>query len=102
MQPCCVMYFQGLADASRGRGITDGLDPDVVATAAGMIAVSCGASALPGAEVVRADGAPFGVRRHAGDAEESPARSHAFLPERGLGDWLGALDDFRNFLIPAA
>jgi N-acetyl-1-D-myo-inositol-2-amino-2-deoxy-alpha-D-glucopyranoside deacetylase len=32
--------FRGLADASRGRGITDGLDPDVFATAPEMIAVS--------------------------------------------------------------
>lgn len=32
--------FQGLADASRGRGMVDGLDPDVFATAPEMIAVS--------------------------------------------------------------
>jgi N-acetyl-1-D-myo-inositol-2-amino-2-deoxy-alpha-D-glucopyranoside deacetylase len=32
--------FRGLADTSRGRGITDGLDPDVFATAPEMIAVS--------------------------------------------------------------
>lgn len=36
--------FQRLADASRGRGITDGLDPDVFATAPDMIAVSFDAS----------------------------------------------------------
>jgi N-acetyl-1-D-myo-inositol-2-amino-2-deoxy-alpha-D-glucopyranoside deacetylase len=36
--------FQGLADASRGRGIVDGLDPDVFATAPEMIAVSFDAS----------------------------------------------------------
>jgi len=36
--------FRGLADASRGRGITDGLDPDVFATAPEMIAVSFDAS----------------------------------------------------------
>lgn len=36
--------FQRLADASRGRGITDGLDADVFATAPGMIAVSFDAS----------------------------------------------------------
>ena len=36
--------FQRLADASRGRGLTDGLDPDVFATAPGMIAVSFDAS----------------------------------------------------------
>ena len=34
----------GLADASRGRGIVDGLDPDVFATAPDMIAVSFDAS----------------------------------------------------------
>ena len=32
--------FLGLADASRGRGIIDGLDPDLFATAPEMIAVS--------------------------------------------------------------
>ena len=32
--------FRGLADASRGRGIVDGLDPDVFASAPGTIAVS--------------------------------------------------------------
>lgn len=32
--------FGALAEASRGRGITDGLDPDVFATAPGMIAVT--------------------------------------------------------------
>jgi len=32
--------FRGLAEKSRGRGITDGLDADVFATAAEMIAVS--------------------------------------------------------------
>ena len=32
--------FRGLAEASRGRGITDGLDPDVFGAAPGMIAVS--------------------------------------------------------------
>ena len=32
--------FRGLADKSRGRGITDGLDPDVFGTATEMIAVS--------------------------------------------------------------
>ena len=32
--------FGVLADLSRGRGITDGLDPDVFATAPGMIAVT--------------------------------------------------------------
>ena len=32
--------FSGLADKSRGRGITDGLDPDVFGTASDMIAVS--------------------------------------------------------------
>jgi N-acetyl-1-D-myo-inositol-2-amino-2-deoxy-alpha-D-glucopyranoside deacetylase len=36
--------FRGLAEASRGRGITDGLDADVFATAPGMIAVSFDAS----------------------------------------------------------
>ena len=36
--------FRGLADASRGRGIIDGLDPDVFATAPEMIAVSFDAS----------------------------------------------------------
>ena len=36
--------FRGLADASRGRGIFDGLDPDVFATRAEMIAVSFDAS----------------------------------------------------------
>jgi LmbE family N-acetylglucosaminyl deacetylase len=36
--------FRALADASRGRGITDGLDPDVFATASEMIAVSFDAS----------------------------------------------------------
>jgi N-acetyl-1-D-myo-inositol-2-amino-2-deoxy-alpha-D-glucopyranoside deacetylase len=36
--------FQHLADASRGRGIADGLDPDVFATAPEMIAVSFDAS----------------------------------------------------------
>ena len=38
--------FQVLAENSRGRGITDGLDPDVFGTAAEMIAVSFDASAL--------------------------------------------------------
>ena len=69
--------FRGLADASRGRGIIDGLDPDVFATAPEMIAVSFDASAVSGTEVLRAGGAPFGVRRHAGDAEESAARRRA-------------------------
>jgi LmbE family N-acetylglucosaminyl deacetylase len=36
--------FRGLADASRGRGIIDGLDPEVFATAPEMIAVSFDAS----------------------------------------------------------
>lgn len=36
--------FQGLADASRGRGIVDGLDPEVFATAPEMVAVSFDAS----------------------------------------------------------
>jgi N-acetyl-1-D-myo-inositol-2-amino-2-deoxy-alpha-D-glucopyranoside deacetylase len=36
--------FRGLSDASRGRGIIDGLDPDVFATAPEMIAVSFDAS----------------------------------------------------------
>jgi N-acetyl-1-D-myo-inositol-2-amino-2-deoxy-alpha-D-glucopyranoside deacetylase len=36
--------FQGLADASRGRGIVDGLDPGVFATAPEMVAVSFDAS----------------------------------------------------------
>jgi len=38
--------FQGLAEKTRGRGITDGLDPDVFGTAAEMIAVSFDASTL--------------------------------------------------------
>ena len=38
--------FRVLADKSRGRGITDGLDPDVFGTAAEMIAVSFDATAL--------------------------------------------------------
>jgi LmbE family N-acetylglucosaminyl deacetylase len=38
--------FRVLADESRGRGITDGLDPDVFGTAEGMIAVSFDATAL--------------------------------------------------------
>jgi LmbE family N-acetylglucosaminyl deacetylase len=37
--------FRALAEASRGRGITDGLDPDVFATAPNMVAVSFDASA---------------------------------------------------------
>jgi N-acetyl-1-D-myo-inositol-2-amino-2-deoxy-alpha-D-glucopyranoside deacetylase len=37
--------FRGLAAASRGRGITDGLDPDVFAAAPEMIAVSFDATA---------------------------------------------------------
>ena len=32
--------FRGLADMSRGRGIVDGLDPDVFGSAPEMIAVS--------------------------------------------------------------
>ena len=36
--------FRGLADASRGRGIVDGLDPDVFATTPEMIALSFDAS----------------------------------------------------------
>jgi LmbE family N-acetylglucosaminyl deacetylase len=36
--------FLELADASRGRGIVDGLDPDVFATAPEMVAVSFDAS----------------------------------------------------------
>jgi LmbE family N-acetylglucosaminyl deacetylase len=36
--------FRGLADASRGRGIIDGLDPDVFASTPEMIAVSFDAS----------------------------------------------------------
>jgi LmbE family N-acetylglucosaminyl deacetylase len=36
--------FRGLAEASRGRGITDGLEPDVFATASEMIAVTFDAS----------------------------------------------------------
>ena len=38
--------FRGLAEKSRGRGITDGLDPDVFGTAAEMVAVSFDASSL--------------------------------------------------------
>ena len=38
--------FRGLADKSRGRGVTDGLDPDVFGTAAEMIAVAFDATAL--------------------------------------------------------
>jgi N-acetyl-1-D-myo-inositol-2-amino-2-deoxy-alpha-D-glucopyranoside deacetylase len=38
--------FRGLADKSRGRGITDGLDPDVFGTATEMIAVSFDASSF--------------------------------------------------------
>ena len=38
--------FQVLAEKSRGRGITDGLDPDVFGTTEEMIAVSFDASAL--------------------------------------------------------
>jgi LmbE family N-acetylglucosaminyl deacetylase len=36
--------FRALADASRGRGITDGLDPDVFASSPEMVAVSFDAS----------------------------------------------------------
>jgi LmbE family N-acetylglucosaminyl deacetylase len=36
--------FRVFADASRGRGVIDGLDPDVFATAPGMIAMSFDAS----------------------------------------------------------
>jgi N-acetyl-1-D-myo-inositol-2-amino-2-deoxy-alpha-D-glucopyranoside deacetylase len=36
--------FRGLAQASRGRGIVDGLDPDVFAAAPDMVAVSFDAS----------------------------------------------------------
>src|SRR4030095_3857850 len=36
--------FRGLADASRGRGITDGLAPSVFATSPNMVAVSFDAS----------------------------------------------------------
>lgn len=38
--------FRRLADDSRGRGITDGLDPDVFGTAPEMVAVSFDASSL--------------------------------------------------------
>ena len=38
--------FQVLAENSRGRGITDGLDPDVFGTAAEMLAVSFDASPM--------------------------------------------------------
>jgi LmbE family N-acetylglucosaminyl deacetylase len=38
--------FRRLVDNSRGRGITDGLDPDVFATAPEMIAVSFDASSF--------------------------------------------------------
>jgi N-acetyl-1-D-myo-inositol-2-amino-2-deoxy-alpha-D-glucopyranoside deacetylase len=38
--------FRALAEKSRGRGITDGLDPDVFGTAAEMIAVSFDATSL--------------------------------------------------------
>ena len=38
--------FRGLADRSRGRGITDGLDADVFGTAPGMIAVSFDAASF--------------------------------------------------------
>jgi LmbE family N-acetylglucosaminyl deacetylase len=38
--------FRGLADQSRGRGITDGLDPDVFGTATEMIAVSFDAASF--------------------------------------------------------
>lgn len=38
--------FRVLADKNRGRGVTDGLDPDVFGTAAEMIAVSFDATAL--------------------------------------------------------
>jgi LmbE family N-acetylglucosaminyl deacetylase len=36
--------FRVFADASRGRGFLDGLEPDVFATAPGMVAVSFDAS----------------------------------------------------------
>jgi hypothetical protein len=32
--------FLGFADASRGRGFIDGLDPDVFSTSAAMVAVT--------------------------------------------------------------
>jgi LmbE family N-acetylglucosaminyl deacetylase len=38
--------FRGLADQSRGRGITDGLDPDVFGTTTEMIAVSFDAASF--------------------------------------------------------
>ena len=38
--------FRAFAEKSRGRGVIDGLDPDVFGTAAAMIAVSFDASSL--------------------------------------------------------
>ena len=38
--------FRDLADRSRGRGINDGVDPDVFGTAVAMVAVSFDASSL--------------------------------------------------------
>ena len=80
--------FRVFADASRGRGIIDGLDPDVFATSPEMIAVSFDASPYLDRKFFALDGAPFGVRRHAGDAEESAARRRA--DAAGVSSGVGA------------
>ena len=66
--------FRGLAEKSRGRGITDGLDPDVFGTAAEMIAVSFDATLTGAPEVPGACRAPFRVRRDRGDVEQPATR----------------------------
>ena len=65
--------FRGLADKSRGRGIADGLDPDVFGTAAEMIAVSFDASSSGATEVPGACCPPVRIRRHRGDVEQPSA-----------------------------
>ena len=87
--PLCSATCSGtFAEASRGRGIIDGLDPDVFAAAPGMIAVSFDAGAVHGPEALCAGRAPFGVRRHAGDAEESAARRRTDVA--GVSSGVGA------------
>ena len=55
--------FRIFAEKSRGRGIIDGLDPDVFGTAAGMLAVSFDASRLIGRKLsaLAAHRSAFGV-----------------------------------------
>ena len=76
--------FRGLADKSRGRGITDGLDPDVFGTAPEMIAVSFDAASFVQRKflALAAHRSAFGVTEEMVSSPPSGAREmlDAFRP----------------------